>query len=156
MVGQESKEESGKPKPAGRVQPGAAEGQIKPAAEEEKNNERGNSSLENLSKLRRRRIRSKYSVNVFEAPQDKQEAEEEEEAREVIAFKDMQHPQKIMPAEQKNCRHGTGYKFEKQPRDFAVETRLCQSVLAEQFTKKWSSEKKESREARKKTQQRPS
>jgi hypothetical protein len=99
MVGQESKEESRKPKPAGRVQPGGAEGQIKPAAEEEKNNERGNSSLENLSKLRRGRVRLKYSVDVFVVQQDKQQPEEQEEAREVIASKDMQDPQKIIPAE---------------------------------------------------------
>src|SRR5258708_19955380 len=97
MVGQDSKEESRKPKPAGRVQPSGAEGQIKPAAEEEKNNEPGNSSLENLSKLRRGRIRSEYSVNVFVVPQAKQEAEEEEEPRASLAFKDLQHPKTIIP-----------------------------------------------------------
>src|SRR5258707_13261720 len=99
MVGQDSKEESRKPKPAGRVQPSGAEGQIKPAAEEEENNEPGNSSLENLSKLRRGRIRLKYSVDVFVVQQDKRQPEEQEEAREVVASKHLQNPQKIIPAE---------------------------------------------------------
>src|SRR5258708_34006051 len=120
MVGQDSKEESRKTQPAGRVQPGGAEGQIKPAAEEEKNNEPGNSSLENLSKLRRGRIRLKYSVDVFVVQQDKRQPEEQEEAREVVASKHMQNPKKMMQAKQTTSPHGARDKCKKQPRTTTV------------------------------------